>query len=95
VFHDTSVETVLAALTHWYGYQFRCADPTLLHKSVTIMVSVQSSSAALAKLEQILGVNLTVAGDTVTLTPQPARPANGIPRTRSYDVWTSTKEVGR
>lgn len=96
VFHDTQVSIVLAALSRWYGYQFRCVDPMLSQKSVTIMVSMQSSASALATLEQILRVNLTVVGDTVTLAPQHKQRAKGsLQRIRNYDVWTPTREVGR
>lgn len=95
VFHNTPVEAVLATLTRWYGYQFRCADSALTRRNVTIGVNVRSSSAALATLEQILGVNVTVVGDTVTLTPQPVRPVKGTPRVRGYDIWTPKSEVGR
>jgi transmembrane sensor len=96
VFHDTQVSTILKALSQWYGYQFRCVDPSLPQKSVTIMVSMQSSARALATLEQILRVSLTVVGDTVTLTPQRGqRSKENLQRIRSYDVWTPTREVGR
>lgn len=95
VFHHTPVSTVLETLSRWYGYQFRCSDPTLARQYVTIGVSVRSSAAALASLESILDVTLNVTGDTVTLTPQNTRPVPGTPRVRAYDVWNSTREVGR
>lgn len=96
LFHDTPVSVVLATLGRWYGYQFRCTDSVLSKATVTIMVSTKSSTTALATLEQILAVNLSVVGDTVTLTPQPARRAKGtIPRMQTYDVWTPAREVGR
>jgi ferric-dicitrate binding protein FerR (iron transport regulator) len=95
VFRDMSVATVLQTLSHWYGYQFRCPDSTLALQTVTIGVNMRSSSAALATLEDVLRVNLTVVGDTVTLTPQATRQEKSRPRVRSYDVWTPTREVGR
>ena len=95
-FHDTPVSVVLATLSRWYGYQFRCTDPDLTKASVTIMVSEKSSTTALATLAQILDVNLTVVGDTVTLSPQSVRRSKwAVPRTRTYDVWTPSREVGR
>jgi transmembrane sensor len=95
VFYNMPVAVVLQTLSRWYGYQFRYADSTLSQRDVTISVSVRSSASALATLEQILNVNLTVVGDTVTLTPQASQRMKGIPRVRSYDVWTPTSEVGR
>jgi transmembrane sensor len=95
VFRDMTVATVLQTLSRWYGYQFRCPDSTLALQTVTIGVNMRSSSAALATLEDVLRVHLTVVGDTVTLTPQPARQEKAGPRVRSYDVWTPTREVGR
>lgn len=95
VFYNVPVAVVLQTLSRWYGYQFRYADSTLSQREVTIGVSVRSSASALATLEQILKVNLTVMGDTVTLTPQTDRRVKGMPRVRSYDVWTPTSEVGR
>jgi transmembrane sensor len=95
VFYDMPVATVLRTLSRWYGYQFRCADSTLPQRSVTIGLSVRSSASALATLEQVLRVSLVMAGDTVTLTPYAERRAKGIPRVRSYDIWTPTREVGR
>jgi transmembrane sensor len=95
VFRRASVAAVLGTLTRWYGYQFVCADPTLLDRRVTIGVSVQSSAVALMALEQVLGVNVSVVGNTITLKPQPVAPVNSAPRIRAYDVWTPTSEVGR
>lgn len=95
VFHHTPVATVLAAVSHWYGYRFQCADSTVLQRPITIAVSVRSSAEALSVIEQVLSMNVSVTGDTVTLTPQPVRPAKGTPRARTYDVWTPTREIGR
>jgi ferric-dicitrate binding protein FerR (iron transport regulator) len=95
VFHDMPVSAVLQTMSRWYGYQFRSTDSTLLHRKITIGVPMRSSEMALAILEDILSVNLTVAGDTVTLVPHPVRPEKKVPRVRTYDVWTPTREVGR
>jgi ferric-dicitrate binding protein FerR (iron transport regulator) len=95
VFHDTPVSTVLQTMTRWYGYEFRSSDSTLLHQKVTIGVPMRSSETAFAILEDILSVNLTVSGDTVTLVPHPARSEKTMPRIRRYDVWTPAREVGR
>jgi transmembrane sensor len=95
VFHHTSVATVLQALSRWYGYHFRYVDQAFGAQSVTMRVSTRSSAQALATIEQLLAVNLTVVGDTVTLVPQAPRASQSMPRVRTYDVWTPTKEVGR
>lgn len=95
LFRNMPVPIILQTISRWYGYQFRYADPELAKQRLTIGVSTQSSTEALATLEQVLLVNLAVAGDTVTLTPQSARPKHGISRAPRYDVWTPTREAGR
>jgi transmembrane sensor len=95
IFRHTPLSAVLQAVGQWYGYQFRCADQTLGARDVTMGVSTRSSAEALAEIEQVLAVNLTVVGDTVTLVPHSARSSHGAPRIRTYDVWTPTREVGR
>lgn len=94
-FHNTPLTEVLAVLSRWYGYQFRVNDPSLTQERVTAVLSTTSSAAALANLEQILSVGLTVVGDTVTLTPRQERPHNSGRPARTYEVWTPTREVGR
>lgn len=95
VFHHTPVETVLGSITRWYGYQFRYADSALAKRPITIWFSMESSAAALAKLEQLLQVDLNVRGDTVTLTPRSLRRNRTTPRTPDFNLWTPTREVGR
>lgn len=95
VFYNMPVAAVLQTLSRWYGYQFRYVDSTLSQRKVTISVSVRSSASALATLEQILNVSLTMTGDTVILAPQVERRTKGMSRIRSYDVWTPISEVGR
>jgi transmembrane sensor len=94
-FHETPVSVVLETLHRWYGYQFQCADTTLAQRPVDIIVSAQSSTDALASLQLVLNVNVAVIGDTVRLTPQTLRPRKGMPRIRTYDVWTPAREIGR
>lgn len=94
-FRDRPVEEILQTLTRWYGYRFHCADPQLSQHVVTMLVSMRSSTDALAALEQVLNVSLTIVGDTVTLTPRSVRQVRGTPRVRAYDVWIPTAEVGR
>ena len=94
VFQNAPMSKVLATLTRWYGYQFRCADSTVVLSHITIGLSMRSSTEALASLERLLNVSLTFVGDTVTLTP--ARTRGATPqRTKHYDMWIPTREVGR
>ena len=95
IFRDTPLATVLQTVSRWYGYQFRYADQTLGARSVTMAISTHSSAEALASIERIVAVNLTVVGDTVTLAQQTRRSGHSGPRIRSYDVWTPSREVGR
>jgi ferric-dicitrate binding protein FerR (iron transport regulator) len=95
VFRDMPVSAVLKTLSQWYGYQFRCEDNTLALRTVTIGLNMKSSAAALAILEDVLRINLSVIGDTVTLTPRIAQQDKHIPRLRSYDMWIPTREIGR
>jgi len=78
VFHKASTGEVLAALTRWYGYQFRLADTSLAHRNLTLGVSTESSSAALATLKLMLDVDLTFDHNVVTLSPR--RATHAIPR---------------
>jgi transmembrane sensor len=95
LFRDTPLAIVLQTISQWYGYRFRYADRTMGAQKVTIMVSAKSSAEALATVEQVLAVNLTVNGDTITLVPKPEQSEQTAPRIRTYDVWTPTREVGR
>lgn len=95
VFHRVPVESVLGVMGQWYGLQFRCADSTLLHRSVTIGLSTQSSAQVFAALQQLLEVNVAVRGDTVTLATRSPRPRTSSPRMQSYDSWSPTRENGR
>jgi len=95
VFYHVPVSTVLATLSRWYGYQFQYADSALAQRSVTVAVTMQSPSTAFATLEEILRVNMMLAGDTVTLTPQPVKNLKRHPYEKAHDVWTPSREVGR
>jgi ferric-dicitrate binding protein FerR (iron transport regulator) len=95
MFRHTPVTTVLQTVSQWYGYHFRYADSTLGTRRVTMIVSMRSSAEALADLERVLEVNLTVLGDTITLVSQPVRANRSAPRIQTYDVWAPNREVGR
>lgn len=95
VFNHAPVTKVLAALTHWYGYAFVSPDSSLVRQDVTVWLSTQSSAKALSALEQVLNVSLTITGDTITLLPRHGRETREGPRSKAYDVWTPSREVGR
>ena len=95
MFRHIPLTTVLHTVEKWYGYHFRYSDRTLGTQSVTMMISTRSSAEALATIEHMLAVNLTVVGDTITLVPQPEPSIHHAPRIRTYDVWTPKNEVGR
>lgn len=95
MFHDTPVAAILQTVSQWYGYRFHYTDQTMAQRPVTMIISTQSSAEALAAIERVLSVNLTITGDTITLTPHPVRALRGTPKAQHYDVWTPTKEVGR
>jgi transmembrane sensor len=95
MFRDTPLATVLEVTARWYGFHFRYADQTFGQQSVTLMISTRSSAEALATIEQMLAVNLSVVGDTITLVPKPPQSLYSAPRLQTYDVWTPKSEVGR
>jgi ferric-dicitrate binding protein FerR (iron transport regulator) len=94
-FYHAPVPEVLATLTRWYGYAFKSADTTLAHQYVTLWLSTRSSAEALATLEQLLDVTLTVTGDTITMTPHERRRHRGPTPTKDYDIWMPPRDVGR
>jgi transmembrane sensor len=95
MFRHVPAATVLKTVSLWYGYHFCYADQDFGKQNVTMIVSTRSSAEALAAIEQVFAVNLTVVGDTITLVPQSPRSGRNAPRIRTYDVWTPAREVGR
>jgi ferric-dicitrate binding protein FerR (iron transport regulator) len=94
VFRNAPVTRVLATLTRWYGYEFRVTDSTITQQNVTLWLNARLSSKALSTLKRVLDVDVTVRGDTVTLTPTKRHDAHGE-RLRGYDVFTPVREAGR
>jgi ferric-dicitrate binding protein FerR (iron transport regulator) len=92
---DMPVATVLEIVSRWYGYQFRYTDQALAKKIVTVAISTQSSAEALAKIQQLLVVQFTIVGDTVTVSPRRAGTFQHVPQTRTYDLWLPTRGTGR
>jgi len=96
VFHRAPTTDVLAAITRWYGYQFRLTDSTLAHRTLTLWLSTQSASAALATIKQVLNVDLTFDANVVTLHPRRGgSTAPSIPPSRQEVFSTLHSEVGR
>jgi ferric-dicitrate binding protein FerR (iron transport regulator) len=105
VFHDVAATEVLAALSRWYGYQFRVTDSALMVQVVTAEFSTRSSSEALGNLGSLLNAEVTVDGNVVTLRAdrRPHRSGQEVPRwnlplrerNRREIVNPKTSEVGR
>jgi len=95
VFHKAPARAVLAALTRWYGYQFRVTDSSLVSAKLTLWLSTESSSAALSTLEQVLNADLTVDHDIVTISPRRSRAVDSTPTNRTHTLTVVHPEVGR
>jgi ferric-dicitrate binding protein FerR (iron transport regulator) len=95
VFHKAPTADVLAALTRWYGYQFRLTDSVLARQNLTVGISTESASAALATLKLALGADLSYADGVITLSPHRGTP-RAVPKIRDgRDVSPPIREVGR
>jgi len=96
LFHDAPVTDVLAALTRWYGYEFRLADSALARATLTIGVSTESASEALQTLQRTMNVEMDVHGTVITLRP---RRAAAVPSRHRLDsrqsIVTFHQEIGR
>jgi transmembrane sensor len=96
VFRDAPASDVLATLSRWYGFQFRCTDSSLGSVKLNASMSTRSSAAALKTLKLVLGVNLTFDGSIVTLHPiRETRSPQERLRNQQDDIVTHTNEVGR
>jgi transmembrane sensor len=95
MFRSASVTEVLQTLTRWYGYRFQVLDSAIVQQTVTLSLSTESSAAALATLENILQIDLTVKDTVVTLRARTnAGPHRQLPA-RQERGSLSTSEVGR
>jgi len=96
VFHHVQTTDVLAALTRWYGFEFRCADTTLASRHLTAWMSTESSAAALSTLKQVLDVDLTFDANVVTLHPRRQPRDDGMRQgPRQERLSSPHTEVGR
>jgi len=96
MFHKAPTADVLAALARWYGYQFRLADSSLAAKNLTLVLSTESSSAALSTLKLMLDVDLIFDDSVVTLSPKHnPHPGPRATRTLREALSTPQLEVGR
>jgi ferric-dicitrate binding protein FerR (iron transport regulator) len=96
-FHEAPTPEVLAALSRWYGYEFRLADSTLASRNLTIVLSTRSLTSAFATLKLVLDVDLSVDGHVVTIVPHRTTSMNPSMKTRNYwnNLTPQDKEVGR
>jgi ferric-dicitrate binding protein FerR (iron transport regulator) len=97
VFVNAPVSDVLAAISHWYGYEFRGVDSTLLRSEISIHVSGSSPSNTMALLESALNVTLTFGGPQdriVTVHSTPRHPL-ADEQSRRHPIRGQSQEVGR
>jgi len=96
VFHNAPAPEVLAALSRWYGYEFRFADSTLVLRHLTAGISTESSKEALATLKILLHVDMTFDGSIVTLIPRASRVTPPAPKNGADPIRADrAREVGR
>lgn len=96
VFRRAPTTDVLAAITRWYGYQFRLTDSSLARRNLTLGLSTESSTAALATLKQVLDVELTFDHDTVMVYPKHSPHATPRASRKVEESLSTTQlEVGR
>jgi hypothetical protein len=91
------VSEVLAAISHWYGYEFRGVDSTLLRSEISIHVGGASPSNTMALLESALNVTLTFGGPQdriVTVHTTPRHPL-ADEQSRRHPIRGQSQEVGR
>ena len=91
-FHDAPVTTVLAAMSRWYGYQFRVNDSTLAGVRLTLDLSTESAQTALRTLEDVMHVTFTFDHDVIVVSP---RRAMRVPARTHDPLISSATEVGR
>lgn len=72
VFNKAPLETILAAMARWYGYEFYLMDSLLLEKDLTVWISTGSYQEAFATLQLALNADLSLNGNVVTLKPRSA-----------------------
>jgi ferric-dicitrate binding protein FerR (iron transport regulator) len=90
--YNASVPELLRAFEHWYGYQFRLTDSTLVRGRYTTTFDGMTSAEALTALKRLLNVTMTFEGHVVSL--HAARLSG--PRSRNRDTQsTPLREVGR
>jgi len=92
VFDNAPVSAMLAALSRWYGYEFRLADTTLATRHVSIVLATDQAAETMNTVKALLRVTMTFDGNIVTLVPE-----HGV-RTGVHRQGLSTnseREVGR
>jgi ferric-dicitrate binding protein FerR (iron transport regulator) len=96
VFRGTPTRDVLAALTRWYGYEFRLTDSALAQSNLTIGLSTESAAEALQILQQTLNVELAFEGHVITVRPRRAGRTTVTNRLDERSVLATPRmEIGR
>jgi len=97
VFRSVPIPAMLTTLGHWAGYEFRLADSGLVDQHVTATFDVNDTQDMLPLLEHLLGVELKVEGNIVTLHRRMTTGGSQKSRTRQRDLnsISTTTEVGR
>jgi ferric-dicitrate binding protein FerR (iron transport regulator) len=92
-FDNTPLPEVLTTLSRWYGYDFRIADSSLVHRTVTVKFPERSLAQALGTLKVLLNLELQYDRRTVIVRSASQRHS---PRDRSrVPTFSPNSEVGR
>jgi len=92
VFNHVPVRIALAAMSRWYGYDFRLADSALNARHITAVFKISDPGEAMTALKEILGVTLAFDSTRVTLTP---RRTTGAPSLEQRTTFSQSTEMGR
>jgi transmembrane sensor len=95
VFNDAPVPAVLAAVSRWYGYEFRLSDSTLARQHVTAVFKIAEREATMAQLGRVLEVKLKFDGPIVTLLSQSSPPSSSRSRGQARELLSHSTEIGR
>jgi len=97
VFRSVPVPSALATLGRWTGYEFRLADSGLVSQHVTATFDVGDTHDMLPLLKRLLGVEMKINGNVVTLQRSKATEASRSPAVPERDVnpFPTMREAGR
>jgi ferric-dicitrate binding protein FerR (iron transport regulator) len=97
VFKRTPVPELLAAVSRWYGYEFKLSSPAIAKQHVSLTISTKDAADMLVALKGTLEVDLTFDGKVITLTPRETSARDARTRTKQsqQDLTKPTMEMGR